>query len=238
MWWQLVADALKSWGSAPADFSRPLSAHYTYLDNSALVGQISFKQGANVRMTTGKQFDALNRLTQISSVPSASSAVSFTYSYNDSNQRTAVRLNDGNYWRFGYDSLGQVTSGHKYFSDQAPVAGQQFDYAFDTTGNRTQTKAGGDATGANQRVANYYANLLNQYTNRDVPGAVDVMGISIATNAVTVNGQTAQRGIFPPTVQCEQLDRGGLDKYHGVGDGPEFAVGKSVCAENAGAVRV
>ena len=60
-------------------------------------------------------------------------------------------------------------------------------------GNRTQTQAGGDQNGAILRVASYGANNLNQYTNRQVPGAVDVMGVSIATNVVTVNGQTAYR---------------------------------------------
>ncbi|HWV99695.1 MAG TPA: RHS repeat-associated core domain-containing protein [Candidatus Acidoferrum sp.] len=166
------------------------SATYGYLANSALIGQITFKQGATTRMTTIKTYDLLNRLTQISSV---SSVVSFGYSYNNANQRIVSRLADSSYWRFNYDPLGQVISGHKFFSDETPVAGQQFDYAFDTTGNRTQTKAGGDATGSNQRAANYLANLLNQYTNRDVPGAVDIMGISIATNTVAVNAQTAYR---------------------------------------------
>ena len=171
----------------------PYSATYTYVENSSLVGQITFQQGASVRMTTTKQFDALNRLMQISSSPSGSATVGFNYTYNDANQRTAVRLNDGNYWRFGYDSLGEVTSGYKYFADQTLVAGQQFDYSFDSIGNRMQSRVGGDAGGNNQRVANYHANLLNQYTNRDVPGAVDVMGISLATNTVTVNGQVASR---------------------------------------------
>ncbi|HWV99693.1 MAG TPA: hypothetical protein VNZ64_08385 [Candidatus Acidoferrum sp.] len=169
------------------------SATYGYLANSALIGQITFKQGAPTRMTTTKTYDFLNRLAQISSVPSAASPASFNYSYNSANQRIMSRLADGSYWRFNHDLLGQVTSGHKFFADETPVAGQQFDYSFDTIGNRTQTKAGGDAAGANQRVANYFANLLNQYTNRDVPGAVDIMGISIATNTVTVNGQTAYR---------------------------------------------
>ena len=73
------------------------------------------------------------------------------------------------------------------------MAGQQFDYAFDTIGNRTSTKAGGDQNGANLRSANYGANTLNQYTNRDVPAAFDVMGVGLATNTVTVNGQTAYR---------------------------------------------
>jgi len=64
---------------------------------------------------------------------------------------------------------------------------------FDTIGNRTQTEAGGDQNGANLRVANYTNNTLNQITSRDVPGYVDVMGDALATNSVTVNGQTAYR---------------------------------------------
>ena len=146
-------------------------------------------------MTTMKVYDYLNRLTQISSAPSAAYTLpqTFNYNYNPANQRTKDTLADGSYWVYGYDSLGQVTNGCKYFADGTPVAGQQFDYAFDTIGNRTQTQTGGDATGANLRVANFYANNLNQLTNRDVVPYVDITGASILTNAVTVNGQTAYR---------------------------------------------
>jgi RHS repeat-associated protein len=77
--------------------------------------------------------------------------------------------------------------------DETPVAGQQFDYVFDTIGNRTQTEAGGDQNGANLRVAGYTNNTLNQITSRGVPAAVDVMGDGLATNGVTVNGLTAYR---------------------------------------------
>ena len=170
-------------------------AAYIYLANSPLVGQITFKSNSVTRMTTTKQYDYLNRLTQISSTPSGTGIlpVLFNYSYNSANQRIRNNLADGSYWIYGYDSLGQVTSGCKYFSDGTPVAGQQFDYTFDTIGNRTQTQTGGDQNGMNLRVANYTNNSLNQITSRDVPGYVDVKGVSIATNTVTVNGQTAYR---------------------------------------------
>ena len=75
------------------------------------------------------------------------------------------------------------------------MAGQQFGYTFDTIGNRTQTEAGGDQTGANLRPAFYTNNTLNEITSRSVPGDLDVMGLAIATNAVTVNGQTAYRKV-------------------------------------------
>ena len=146
-------------------------------------------------MTTTKAYDYLNRLTQISSAPGAANVLplTFNYNYNLANQRTRDTLADGSYWVYGYDSLGQVTNGCKYFASGTPVPGQQFDYTFDTIGNRTQTMAGGDTNGANLRVANYSANSLNQITSRDVPAFVDIMGASILTNAVTVNGQAAYR---------------------------------------------
>jgi RHS repeat-associated protein len=87
----------------------------------------------------------------------------------------------------------QTGSNSGSWPDQTPVAGQQFEYTFDDIGNRTQTKAGGDQNGANQRPANYGANTLNQYTNRDVPAAFDVVGVGLATNTVTVNSQTTYR---------------------------------------------
>src|SRR2546425_12841733 len=79
-------------------------------------------------------------------------------------------------------------SGKKYFSDNTPVPGQQFEYGFDDIGNRTSTKAGGDQSGAGLRPASYSANSLNQYTNRVVSSAFDVIGIANASSSVTVNG--------------------------------------------------
>jgi len=168
------------------------SATYTYLANSPLVNQITFKQSTTTQMTTTKQYDYLNRLSSISSAI-GSTAIGDSYAYNNANQRIHSTLSDGSYWLYTYDSLGQVVAGNKYWTDGTPVAGQQFDYTFDTIGNRTATLAGGDQNGSNLRSASYGANTLNQYTNRTVPGAVDVMGLGFATNAVTVNGQAAYR---------------------------------------------
>jgi YD repeat-containing protein len=161
--------------------------------NSHLVEQITFKQNSTTRMTTSKQYDNLSRLTSISSVSSVSSVVSSSYQYNTANQRTAVTKADASYWLYAYDALGQVTSGKRYWSDGVPVEGQQFEYEFDDIGNRKTTKIGGDQNGQNLRTATYGPNLLNQYTNRTVPGYVEVQG-SAATNAtVTVNNQATYR---------------------------------------------
>ncbi len=89
--------------------------------------------------------------------------------------------------------MGQLISGKEYWSDGTPVAGQQFEYAFDDIGNRTSTKAGGDETGASLRSASYSVNNLNQYVDRTVPGAVDVLGAATNNATVAVNGQAAYR---------------------------------------------
>jgi hypothetical protein len=171
------------------------TATYSYLANSPLVSQIAFKENATTRMTTTKQYDLLNRLTSIASTTNSSTipAVSFAYTYNNANQRRRAALADGSFWVYEYDALGQVRSGKRFWSDSTPVAGQQFEYAHDDIGNRTGTKAGGDEMGANLRSAAYSANNLNQYTSRDVPGAFDVLGQALGTNAVTVNSQSTYR---------------------------------------------
>ena len=97
------------------------------------------------------------------------------------------------YGLYTYDALGQVISGKRYWSDGTPVAGQQFEYGFDDIGNRKVARRGGDENGWNLRQSIYTANLLNQYTQRTVPGFVDIIGIALATNPVYVNGQMASR---------------------------------------------
>ena len=162
------------------------SATYSYLANSPLVSQIAFKQATTPRMTTTKQYDYLNRLLSVSSAPSAASALSFGYAYNNANQRIRSTLADGSYWLYTYDNLGQVISGNKYWSDGSPVAGQQFGYGFDDIGNRQTTASGGDNAGQNLRPASYSANTLNQYTQRTVPGYVQSVGSANANATVTL----------------------------------------------------
>ena len=170
-------------------------AAYSYLANSPLVSQIEFKSNTTVRLTTTKTFDNLNRLTSIASVGTGStpSVTSHTYSYNDANQRTRVNMDDGSFWIYEYDKLGQVISGKRYWSDWTPVAGQQYEYAFDDIGNRSSTKSGGDSVGASLRSASYTANALNQYSSRDVPAYLNVLGIANANASVTMNSQSPYR---------------------------------------------
>jgi hypothetical protein len=71
---------------------------YSYLANSPLVSEISFTNSGAQCMVVTKGYDNLNRLAQIASPPSASSAVAFNYAYNSANQRTRNTTADGSFW--------------------------------------------------------------------------------------------------------------------------------------------
>jgi RHS repeat-associated protein len=170
------------------------SAGYSYVANSPLVSQITLKQSGTTRMTTTKQYDLLNRLTSIGTTNSSSVTIaSSAYGYNLANQRTSMTNADGSYWLYGYDSLGQVISAVKYWSDGTPAPGEQFGNTFDDIGNRVNSQMGGNANGLGLRNANYTVNDLNQYTSRTVPGAVDILGAVTNSATVTVNDVLAYR---------------------------------------------
>ena len=159
---------------------------------------IAYASNGVARMTTTKSHDNLNRLWQISSSRTPGSApgpaaFTYDYQYNDANQRVRVSLPDGSFWSYAYDKLGQVISAKRYWADNTPVAGQQFEYTFDDIGNRTQTKAGGDSAGGSLRTATYTANRLNQYSSRVVPGTNDIVGSAASTATVLVNLQSTYR---------------------------------------------
>jgi RHS repeat-associated protein len=187
--------------------SGDLSAGYIYVANSPLVAEITFTNNGVEIMRTVKSYDMLNRLTNIVSTTNGVALSKFAYLYNTANQRTRATMVDGSYWLWGYDSLGQVTSAKRYWSDNSPVAGQQFEFAFDTIGNRVTTRTGGDLYAANLRQADYGANFLNQYTNRSIPGFVDVQGSAHSNATVSVWGDN---GSWSPTVRKGEYFRGEL----------------------------
>ena len=84
-------------------------ATYSYLANSPLVDNITFTNGSTARMVSTRQFDFLNRLTNSVSTTNSVTFVRHNYSYNTASQRTQNIREDGSYWQFQYDQLGQVT---------------------------------------------------------------------------------------------------------------------------------
>ena len=176
---------------------------FDYLPNSSLIEKVNFFEGtissSVPRMVTTRSYDKINRLlSQKSDFTGQSAPVYSTgYDYNDANQRVRKYEPDGSYWVYAYDNLGQVTSGKRYWVDGSPVAGQQFEYAFDDIGNRSSAKSGGDANGLNLRTTSYSVNLLNQYSSRNSPTSVDIIGAASPSATVTVNsGATVRKGEY------------------------------------------
>jgi RHS repeat-associated protein len=171
------------------------TATYSYLTKSSLVTNILFRQNGTNRLVMAKQFDGLNRLTNIVSTPSGTgqTVVAYGYQYNQANQRTRGTCQDSSYWVYQYDELGQVISGAKYWSDGTPVAGQQFAFEFDDIGNRKVARSGGNQWGTQLRGSAYNVNSLNQYTSRTVPEWVDVLGAANSNATVTVNFEPTYR---------------------------------------------
>jgi YD repeat-containing protein len=120
------------------------TATYSYLANSTLMEDIAFTQNATARMTTTKSYDYLNRLASIGHTdPQSATLASFAYGYNAANQRTNLVHANGDHWSFGYDELGQVSSGKKRNSADNLFPGLQYEYDYDDIGNRLVIKGTG-----------------------------------------------------------------------------------------------
>lgn len=161
------------------------SASYGYAANANLIETVTLKNGAVTRLTSTRSFDHLNRLTSIANNLTAAT-VSRAYDYNSANQRVKATLADGSYWSYSYDTFGQVTTSTRAQSSGTAILGHTFGWTFDEIGNRLSATTNG-------RTATYTPDSLNQYTQRTVPGAVDVIGSANQSATVLVNQQLAQR---------------------------------------------
>ncbi|MEI6780001.1 MAG: TIGR02269 family lipoprotein [Verrucomicrobiota bacterium] len=171
------------------------SATYGYVPNSLLVSNIAFKLNTTTMLTTTRKHDLLDRLASVSSVNNQQTTVSsFAYAFDLLDQRTSAVCADNAFWSYQYDALGQVISGRKQWADNSLVAGQQFQYSFDTIGNRTQTKTGGGPVGQGLHTASYTRDLLNRYQSREVPGYVPMLGTAVSNAAVSLWSSAGQYG--------------------------------------------
>jgi RHS repeat-associated protein len=132
------------------------SAQYHYVADSPLVEEIVFKQGDVVRMKTRKEYDRLNRLKSIESLPANDQTLRYGYQYNQPNQRTQVQMPDQTAWEYGYDALGQVIRANNSGAKRNASGVARFEYAYDDIGNRKRAAA--DA-----KEQQYQSDALNRY---------------------------------------------------------------------------
>ena len=92
-------------------------------------------------------------------------------------------------WLYGYDGLGQVTHGSKYWGDGTSVAGERFQYAFDTIGNRTGTTACGYDNASRVKTAGDGADLATSTYLANSPLLSHVVHARGGTNRMTTTRQ-------------------------------------------------
>ena len=163
-------------------------ATYTHGDAAETIDQVRIENSGTGRYRLSRTRDLLGRVTRIDTLGNGSTLhTRRDYRYNNANQRTEVSEKSGRKWSFDYDSLGQVAAAQKLDSGGDEVLpGFDFAYAFDDIGNRV-------STGVNERTASYSSNAINQYTQRDYPGAVDVRGHAPGHVGVIVNSERTER---------------------------------------------
>ncbi|OGV33631.1 MAG: hypothetical protein A2020_11095 [Lentisphaerae bacterium GWF2_45_14] len=155
------------------------TATYNRVPGSSLLASTVINNGTSDILTASRTYDILDRLTNITS-----NGISYNYTYDNSDKRTKNVLSDGSYWIYEYDDLGQVTKGKKYTSTGIEVVGQSFGYNYDNIGNlKTENRNG--------NVFKYSSNNVNQYTQRTVPGRVNISGSADASAKVTIKQASA-----------------------------------------------
>ncbi len=160
-------------------------------------------------MTTTRSWEYGTRLAAILNEANGSVVSSHAYAYDALNRRTQASLEDGSIWKYDYNDRDELAAARRYWPDWSPVSGQHFRYDFDNIGNRKTSSAGGDVNGANLRQTTYTANSLNEYTGITTPGYKDICGVALATNAVTVNGNAADRRVEYFHREIEVANSGG-----------------------------
>lgn len=163
------------------------SATFGYAPETAILQHTVLKRTGVERLRHERGFDPLDRIDTVTTSVGGTPQVFRDYHYDSANRRDAVAQEDTRRWAFGYDDLGQVQSAQKRLADDTtPLLGYDFGYTFDRIGNRT-------ATTVNGRAAAYTPEALNQYSQRSVPGAVDVRGEAQPAAVVTVAGLSTTR---------------------------------------------
>ncbi len=168
-------------------------AAYGYLPNSDLLQTTTCRSNSATILTTTRSWDYGMRLGAILNEVNGVNVSSHRYTYDALNRRTAALLEDGSQWRYAYNDRNELIGAQRFWRDWAPVAGQQFGYDYDNIGSRKTARAGGDSNGLNLRTTGYEINSLNQYTAITNLGYVDILGVALATNSVSVNGALAER---------------------------------------------
>ncbi|MDD5678394.1 MAG: hypothetical protein PHW60_10455 [Kiritimatiellae bacterium] len=171
--------------------------NYSYLPNSDLISGLSSVVGHLSSASTRSYEDHRNLLMQIKNQVGSATISQYDYVNDGGGRRTSIKYSGsafdvGNSFNlYGYDSRNEVQTADRYWGANAndtsdPVEDQTFAYNYDNIGNRTASLRKNDEM-------DYTANNLNQYTQRTIPGVIDVLGSAETNTTITVNELAASR---------------------------------------------
>jgi len=155
---------------------------------------ITTKDGTTPRLTTTFTYGTGGLLNSLLSV-SGSGGPTTGRSYTERDATGRIKkseLPNRDYWTYGYDLKGQVTSGARRHPSGDAFHGLSFGFAFDEIGNRTEARRE-ETPGFAERAVGYTPNAVNQYSEITTPGTLDVLSESDSSSSVTVNSVATLR---------------------------------------------
>jgi len=140
------------------------------------------------------RFDSRGRLSSITATAASGEVLSHhAYTYDALNRRSQAIRENNDYWTFTYNERSEVTAANRQLNNNSLQAGLQFQYNYDTIGNRITASTGGDSTGNNLRSQTYTSNALSQYSKITTPAYLQITGEANPAASVSVNTQATNR---------------------------------------------
>jgi len=157
-----------------------------YTTGTGTLSSLIATSGSSLILTRTLYHDRMQRLFGIVTANASGTHLSrHGYTFDDVGRRVRATRENGQRWDYGYDDVGQVTSGVKKFPNATAIPGHSFAYQYDGIGNRTTATHGGTNTGVT-----YTPNPINQYSNITTEGGRFILGEAPLTNDVIINGDT------------------------------------------------
>ena len=157
-----------------------------YTAGTGTLSSLTATSGSSLILTRTLYHDRMQRLFGIVTTNASGTHLSrHGYTFDDVGRRVRATRENGQRWDYGYDDVGQVTSGVKKFPNATAIPGHSFAYQYDGIGNRSSATHGGTDTDVT-----YTPNPLNQYSNITTEGGRFILGEAPLTNDVIINGDT------------------------------------------------
>ncbi|MDD5678390.1 MAG: hypothetical protein PHW60_10435 [Kiritimatiellae bacterium] len=168
---------------------------YSYLQNADILS--GYSDSASGLQVAKTYEDHRNLLTQAKNQIDSTVLSQYDYVNDAGGRRTSIKysgtaFDTGNSFNlYGYNNRSEVQTADRYWGANVndtsdPIADQSFAYNYDNIGNRTASLRKNDEM-------DYTANSLNQYTQRTIPGVIDMLGSAETNTTVTVNDLATTR---------------------------------------------